>query len=66
MNRPVYTPPEGIPEPVRARMAQKAASLWCAVTPDGASFYLDAERARRFVAKHGGQAFEPIAREEAP
>lgn len=60
MTRPTFTPPAGIPAPIAARMAQKAAESWVCVLADGRSFYFPTEdRARRAAATEAGATVFP-------
>jgi hypothetical protein len=57
--RPTFKLADKFPEIVRARVVAKIAASWCAVLPEGETFYLDEARARRMVEKHGGVVFPP-------
>jgi hypothetical protein len=58
--RPAFSA-NGLPESVKARATIKAAASWCYVSPEGGTFYVSEEKARRMLAANGGQVFPPKA-----
>jgi hypothetical protein len=58
--RPVWDS-SGFPECAAKKVAEaKAAKSWCYVTPDGAPFFINEDRAKRMQEKLGGKVFAPL------
>ena len=49
----------GLPESIRARVAAKAAALWCYTTEDGRPFYVSKQAAHAMRDKNGGKVYAP-------
>ena len=59
--RPTFNP-EGLPESMKQRAADKAAASWCYVTPQGATFYVsEAQAHAMFTRNPNGAIFPPQA-----
>lgn len=60
MQRPQFNT-EGLPLNLAALATKRAASQWCYVTPDGRTFYVAEEHARKMQERSGGDIYPPEA-----